>query len=209
MRRITAILLISIIGFILPTANVLASPREYFIDSGLALGNSDSWDIDTYGEISGGHSDSIPFQMEVGEMVQGEILLRKDPLRVSISDSTGKSIHDFGICSSRFSFYYTQCPDYGSQYYIVVTNPDAYSIGTRGYSWLRANIVPTDLPPCTGSGKNMNGDVTPYTPPVWTIIIIVVVILVIVVIFRRRRHRPSRTWVVKEYPADDYDDDDD
>lgn len=164
----------------------------------------DTKHIEKHGGVVGGHSESIPFSMEVGEMIQGEFIAEREPLRLSIADFSGKSIHSFGECGSRCGFRYAAGED--GQYYLVVTHPNPMSVGASGYQ-INADILPTELQPGTGSGQNVTQDVTKVsTFPSWGIVIIVVVV-VIAVIFARRRRRPSKVWVVREY--DDHDDDDD
>lgn len=140
--------------------------------------------LEATGEIAGGYSESTPFQIKVGEMVQGEIVLRKEGLRLSIADYTGQIIHDFGLCSTRCGFYYAAATD--SQHYLVVTNPDAFAIGTRGYH-IYYTITPTDLAPGTGSGQAYTGDVTPNPWPTILLITGIIVFLGLVLLFARSR----------------------
>lgn len=163
----------------------------------------DTKHIDQHGGVVGGHSESIPFSMEVGEMIQGEFIAEREPLRLSVADFSGNSIHNFGECGSRCGFYYAARDD--GQHYLVVTHPNPMSVGASGYQ-IDADIFPSEFPPGTGSGQNVTHDVTRVsTFPAWGIAIIIVVVAIIVFKFTRRRHRPSS----RPYDDDsDYYDDD-
>lgn len=145
-------------------------------------------EIEKYGEIAGGKSDSIPIQLKVGEMVQGEIIaVRNQRLRLSIADYTGKSIHDFGETSTRGGFYYAAETD--GQHYIVVTNPDSFSVGTRGYT-LKYMIKPTDLAPGSGSGKPIGEKgILPWIIAGISIAGLILLIIFIRVFIRRKKEK--------------------
>ena len=163
---------------------------------------SDDNHIERHGGVVGGHSESIPFNMEVGEMIQGEFIAEREPLRLSIADFSGKSIHNFGECGSRCGFYYAARDD--GQHYLVVTHPNPMSVGASGYQ-INADILPTELPPGSGSGQTPTQDATKPSPfPAWGIVIIVVVIGVIIAMFTRRRRRADIIVEHHHY----YDDDD-
>lgn len=143
-------------------------------------------EIQKDGEIAGGKSDSIPIQLKVGEMVQGEIIaVRNQRLSLSIADFSGKSIHYFGETSTRGGFFYAAKVD--GQYYIVVTNPDSFSVGTRGYR-IVYKIIPTNLAPGTGSGKPTGGkSVLP-----WVVAGISIIGLILLLVFIRRRKQQQK-----------------
>lgn len=158
------------------------------------------------GEVGGGKSDSIPIQLMVGEMVQGEIVaVRNQRLRLSISDFSGNSIYNFGETSTRGGFYYAAEID--GQHYLVVTNPDGLSVGTRGYQ-LTYYITPTDLMPGTGSGQKVSKDVAKSDIP-WTIIWwvggIIIVLGLFLRIFMSGTRRTRRYRSIQHYEDLDYD----
>lgn len=123
------------------------------------------------GEIAGGKSHSIPIELQVGQMVEGEfIAVRGQRLRLSLADFTGKSIYIFGETSTRGGFYYAA--ETNGRLYIVVTNPDGFSVGTRGYNIIY-QIKPTNLAPGAGSGKKVTKDVTQPSVTMTTVWVIV------------------------------------
>ncbi len=164
-----------------------------FLASGSVLAQED---IRKGGEIAGDKSDSIPIQLKVGEMVQGEIAaVRNQHLRLSIADFNGKTIHYFGETSTRAGFYYAA--KVNGQHYIVVTNPDGFSVGTRGYN-ITYRITPTDVAPGTGSGKNTSKDMTkPSTSmtTVWWILGAVVFIFIVLVALRGSRRDEEYEYI--------------
>ncbi len=145
------------------------------------------------GEIAGGKSDSIPIQLKVGEMIQGEIIaVRNQCLRLSIADFSGRTIHYFGETSTRAGFYYAAKVD--GQHYIVVTNPDGFSVGTRGYN-INYRITSTNLAPGTGSGKNTTKDMTKPSmsmTTVWLILGATIFILVVLLFMAGSSERDSK-----------------
>jgi len=132
------LLLLSILPSFLPSGPVLAQEV-----------------LEERGGVARGYSDRIPIQLKDGEMVEGEMIAERDPLRLSIDDFSGKTIHDFGI-GPRGGFYYVAETE--GQHYLVVTNPDAFSAGTRGYT-LKYEITATDLPPGARTGENTSRDI--------------------------------------------------
>jgi hypothetical protein len=149
--------------------------------------------IRKYFEITGGKSEAIPIQLKVGQMVQGELIIeRTGTIRISLSDFTGKSMYLFGETSTRGGFYYAAEKD--GQYYIVVTNPNAYYVGTIGCTVNYSIIpIPTNAAPGTCSGKKVTEDVTepsPLIPAGWWIVggIIALVLLVLFAKVKSRDH---------------------
>ena len=139
--------------------------------------------------VPGGHYESIPFNMKIGEMIQGELSIKDEPLKLGIADSEGTIFRDFGVCDSRLCFHYAA--NYDGRHYIVVSNPNADSVQASAFEVV-ADIVTTSLQPGTGSGVKVTPEVTGSpTPPVWTIVIIGVLVGVIVVMSVRRRRRPA------------------
>jgi hypothetical protein len=133
----------------------------------------------------------MPFDMKVGEMIQGELYVAFGNLKIGISDSSGNSIHDFGQCSSRCSFHYAA--DYDGRHYLVVSNPDSFS-GAREYD-IKSDIVPTEYPPGTGSGKKTGEE---QGGQQWWVIVVAVVVAIIGGITRKKgiRYRVviSKGW---------------
>ena len=145
--------------------------------------------IQKIGEVAGGSSDSIPVQLKVGKMVQGELIAEEGPLRVRIVGPSGKVIRDCGH-GERGGFYYAAEVD--GMHYIVLTNPDESSTGTRSYTMNYA-VLTSGLAPGTGSGKPVGEEATNSFMsdlPGW--VIIVVVILIVLVIRRAKRGGPAR-----------------
>jgi hypothetical protein len=138
--------------------------------------------------------------MEVGEMIQGEFIAEREPLRLDIADFSGKIIYNFGECGSRCGFYYAACED--GQHYLVVTHPNPISVGASGFQ-ITADILPAEIP-CTGSGQKPPQNEKPTPFPAWGIVIIVTVIGVLIVMFTRRRRRRADI-VIDHYHH--YDDD--
>ena len=159
-----------------------------FLVSGSVLAQDE---VRKNGEIAGGKSDSIPIQLKVGEMVEGEIIaVRNQRLRLSIADFTGKSIYYFGETSTRAGFYYAAKTD--GQHYIVVANPNSFSAGTRGYN-LTYTILPTDLAPGTGSGKAIGEkSIIPW-------IVTGVIISLVIFIRRRKEKRAVDSYMYSHY----------
>lgn len=149
------------------------------------------------GGVAGGRQNSTPIQLKVGEMVEGEIVLHTDRLRLSVADYTGEIIHDFGYCSTRCGFYYAAATD--GQHYLVATNPDAFSVGERWYD-INYSIKATDIAPGTGSGKEYSGDVTPNPwPTIWLITGIIVFLGLVLLVARSRREEIHDIIVYRVY----------
>jgi hypothetical protein len=103
------------------------------------------------GELRGGGSQSYTIQLKVGEMVQGELIaVRNQTVALSLADNSGEVIRRFGATSSRGGFKYAAKAD--GQYYLVVENPDSFSVGTRGYQLLW-EVKQADVAPGSGSGS--------------------------------------------------------
>ncbi len=130
--------------------------------------------IHIYGEIAGGHYDGYTIQLQLGEMIQGTIIARNGNMGLSIADNTGKSIYDLGYCSTRCGFYYAVKVD--GQYNLMVTNPDTFAVGTRGYN-IYYTISPTNLLPGTGSGQEPSTSSGGKSAWFWGIIAIVIVVV--------------------------------
>ncbi len=147
--------------------------------------------IKKYGEIAGGHSDSIPFKLTRGEMIIGEVVVRNNQtLRLSVADFSGNIIYDFGLIPMQGGFYYAAETD--GQHYLLVTNPDSFSVGTRGYAITYA-IEPSNVKPGAGSGQKAS--VSQNTPNsqilLWVAVIIIgliaSVVLISVLVVKRRK----------------------
>ncbi|MDP2730222.1 MAG: hypothetical protein Q8O55_07055 [Dehalococcoidales bacterium] len=148
--------------------------------------------VKTEGWIAGGHSDSIPIELKVGEMVQGEII-GKEALMLTIDDPAGKEVQNFGeIVHGSFSY----AAKIDGKHYIVITNPNRWAIGTRGYT-LTYTILPTDLGPGTGSGKAI-GEKS-IIPWIIAGVVILVVIFLIVFIRRRKQQRELEDYRYEHY----------
>ncbi len=98
------------------------------------------------GELGEGQSDYIPFEIKVGEMVQGELAC-KEALRVIIVDPILRESVDFGKIVG--SFFYAAETE--GRYRIVITNPTKE---TLGYT-LTYTVLPTSLAPGTNSGPGI------------------------------------------------------
>ncbi|MBI4330615.1 MAG: protein kinase [Chloroflexi bacterium] len=109
------------------------------------------------GELAGGHSDSIPVQLKVGEMLQGEIIaVRNQSLSWDIADFSGRVVQSFGTTDTRAGFYYA--PEVDGQHYIVITNPRDWEIGTHGYQ-VTYSTTGSTVPPGAGSGQGSGAPV--------------------------------------------------
>ena len=99
------------------------------------------------GELGSNFSDSIPFEIKVGEMVQGE-LASKEALRVIILDPTLRESVDFGKIIVESFFYAAETE---GTYHIKITNPTKETIVyTLSYT-----VLPTSLAPGTHSGPGI------------------------------------------------------
>ena len=123
------LLCLSILGSLLSSSSVLAQEP-----------------IKESGELGEGRSDYIPFEIKVGEMVQGELAC-KEALRVIIMDPTLRESVDFGKIVG--SFFYAAETD--GRYRIKITNPTEETIGYT----LTYTVLPTSLAPGTNSGPGM------------------------------------------------------
>ncbi len=131
--------------------------------------------IEKSGELVGGHSDSIPIQLELGEVVQGEIIASNEPLRVTIDDPAGKEVQNYGsITHGSFSYQ----ARIAGKHYIVVTNPNTITVRKRAYTLtytiLPASSFPSPLPP---EGPN----ITPWViiGSIWAVAFGLIIYLVI------------------------------
>lgn len=129
--------LVTLAGFILLWLSVLGS----FLTSSSVLAQET---IEKSGELVGGHSDSIPIQLELGQVVQWEIIASNEPLRVTIDDPTGKEVQNYGSITHGSFKYQARI---AGKHYIVVTNPNTITVRKRGYT-LTGTILPaSSFPP--------------------------------------------------------------
>jgi len=144
--------------------------------------------IEKSGELVGGHSDSIPIQLKLGKMVVGKIIATGEPLRVTIDDPAGKEVQNYGSITHG-SFSYAAKID--GEHYIVITNPNPIAVHARGYT-LTHEILPTTLPPGTGSGNITlwNRIISFITPFFWLIGVVLFLFLVL-----SAPARVERKWV--------------
>jgi len=171
-----------------------------FLVSGSLLAQDE---ISKYFEITGGKSESIPIQLNVGQMVQGELIIKRTgTIRLSMSDFSGKSFYLFGETSTRGGFYYTA--ETSGPFYLVVTNPKGFSVGTTGCT-VNYSIVPTNLQPGTGLGKKVTNDMTKPSISMTTVLLItgIIVFLGILLWLVRGRLRPIRYRRYSSYENDD------
>ncbi|MBU2578099.1 hypothetical protein KKA69_04695 [Patescibacteria group bacterium] len=105
------------------------------------------------GELVGGHSDSIPIQLKLGEVVQGKIIASNEPLRVTIDDPSGKEVENYGQVTHRSFSYQARIE---GEHYIVITNPNTITVRKRGYT-LSYTILPASSfpPPPAPEGPNL------------------------------------------------------
>lgn len=161
--------------------------------------------IHVYGEIAGGYAHSYPVELKVGEVISGQIIVRNNTMTLSLADSTGKVIYDFGSCSTSCDFHYAA--EVSGKHNLIVGNPDTYAIGTRGYN-IYYSIRPTTLAPGMGSGTKVTGDATKPSATsgsmtaVWWIVGTFAFVFILVSLFVGSRRR--RRVVIIE---DDFDDD--
>lgn len=139
-------------------------------------------EISNYFEITGGRSESIPIELEVGQMVQGELIIeRTGKIRISLSDFSGTSIWLFGETSTRGGFYYAA--ETSSKYYLVVTNTNEFYVGTIGCT-VKYSIVPANVSPGTGyPGEKVTKDVTKSSFSMTTVWIITGIVVFLGLLF--------------------------
>lgn len=155
-------------GFILLCLLVLGT----FLNSSSVLAQEP---IEKSGELVGGHSDSIPIQLKLGEVVQGKIIASNEPLRVTIDDPTGKEVQNYGsITHGSFSY---QARIEG-EHYIVITNPNTITVRERGYTLTYTILPASDFPPpLPPEGKN----ITPWViiGAIWSVALGLIIYFII------------------------------
>lgn len=176
LRLAGAILCLSLLGSLLGSSPVLA--QEPVVKGG---------------EVAGGRSDSIPIQLKKGEMVQGKIIARKEALRVTIDDPAGKEVQNFGEIVHG-SFFYAAKTD--GEHYIVITNPNRWAIGTKGYTLTYA-VLPTELAPGTGSGQATGEKSIMLWVTIGTILAVALGLIIYLRQKRRKRELRQRYWEKK------------
>ena len=166
--------------------------------------------IHIYGEIAGGYAHSYPIELKVGEVISGQIIVRNETLTLSIADSTGKVIYDFGSCSTSCAFHYAA--EVNGKHHLIVGNPDTYKIGTRGYN-IYYSIRPTTLAPGMGSGIKVTGDATNpsttsgSTTAVWWILGTIACVFIFLGIFVGSRRRRKVRVIIEDDDDGSYEGD--
>ena len=162
---------IKITAFILLCTLTLGS----FLTGSLALAQGE---IEKSGALVGGHSDTIPIQLNRGQMVEGKIMATGKPLSVTLNDPTGKKVQDYGSITVG-SFSYAAKID--GEHYMVITNPNPIAVHATSYTLTYA-ILPTNLAPGTGSGNLTLWDyIKPFvTGMLWVMGIVLFVFLILV-----------------------------
>ena len=129
------LLCLSMLGSLLSSSSVLAQEP-----------NKES------GQLRGGDSNYILFEIKVGQMIQGE-LRSEEALRVSIFNArTGRTSVDFGTIVG--SFFYAAKTE--GNYRIIITNPKpALGAGNYVNYSLTYAILPTSLAPGANSGPGL------------------------------------------------------
>ena len=107
---------------------------------------------------------------------------------MTIDDPAGKEVQNFGEIMHG-SFFYAAKTD--GEYYIVITNPNRWAIGTRGYTLTYA-VLPIELAPGTGSGQ-ATGE---KSIMLWVTIgaILAVGLGLIIYLRQKKRKRELRQW---------------
>jgi len=116
-----------------------------FVTGDLALAQEP---VHMVGEVTGGERDSMPIELEVGEMVQGRIVARTEALALGVDGPDGKQVQWFGQ-TLHGTFYYAAETD--GRHVLWVAHPGGPA-DLRAYD-IEYSIEPTDLAPGAGSGS--------------------------------------------------------
>ncbi len=130
------------------------------------------------GKLVGGHSDVIPIQISLGQMIEGNLISPGEPLEVTIENAKGKKVQDYGsIKNGSFSY---AAPENG-EYYLIIANPNAITVRAREYT-ITWTIIPTVIQPSTGTGDIKLWDrIISFLKPIFLWAIVVLFLLVLVV----------------------------